>query len=435
MLEVGQPFMFLAAAGILIPLAIHLWNRKPPRLIPAGSIRWFRGSTSQSARSLQLKNWPLLLLRCLMLLVFCLLLADLYWQASPTEKEEKNALFLVEAGIASGKSQAWADSLLREGKEARLLAPGLPGLQDTLQWKETRIDIWGIMKEADAQLAYPDTVWIYSPLLLRHFSGERPWVNKQFVFEEPAYPQQALTFPVQYIREGNTITVKEVAYLPDRISFQRKEVTSEGIEGGDLMTGEASLPLLQKEALTPAFPDTFLVGMSIGEAYQPDAQIMQQAFEVLDSQIPELVILFQEAIQPNNPNLLLWLREDPLPDSIRQLNLPVVGIREGSKSGEGWLIQPAANAPLLYFLQERPLPEFVEREKLASLPLALLELLPEGVEGQYKGYLQMPLAQAQANKMDGKGRKRTAEKQPLHKGLWVLLFAMFMVERIWVNLK
>lgn len=426
--------MLFAAAGMLIPLAIHLWNRRPPRLLPAGSIRWFRGSTSQSARSLQLKNLPLLLLRCLILLAFSLLLAGLFWQGKLSDEEIKSSLYLVEARIASGKSQDWVDSLGREGKEARLLAPGLPPLADSIQWKEVQVDIWGIMQEADAREDHKDTVWIHSPLLQKFFSGERPQVFKHFIFEEADYSRQPQNIAVRLTKKENILIKKEMAYSPERIAFNNSELPLKGAET-EIQSPSGELQFLfKKPKVEPATPDTFFIAAKVSKTYEKDAEIIRQAFEVLDNQLPELKVNFQEEGAIEEVDLLLWFSKDSLPPEIMAATVPVLRLSQEVQPVQEWLLRPDAGKNQ-YILRDRPLPVKVTREELAILPLALLELLPAAAEQRYAGYLQMPLSQAQPYQLAGAKPESSLEQKSLHEWLWVLLVVLFMVERIWANLK
>lgn len=426
--------MLLAAAGLLIPLAIHLWNKRPPKLLATGSIRWFRGSTSQSARNLQLKELPLLLLRCLLLLIFCFLMAGLYWRGAPAEKENKRGLYLVEAGIAAGKPRSWVDSLLAQGKKARLLAPGLPPLADSLRWKEERIDIWGIMKEADAQQDFTGTVWVNSVLLQGYFSGERPWVHKHFVFIEPDYPQQARSFPAQLIKEGDALLGTKISYAPDRIAFQTRELTGSGAEENNWLSNQAMPSFFKGGKAVATLPDTFHIEAVVSKTYEQDAEIIRKAFQVLDEQLPAHYILFQEEGEIGNVDLALWFSNDSLPAELREAGVPVLGISRTRQAGLDWIIK-SEEGPSITYLRERPLPALVESEELATLPLALLELLPEGIESRYKKYLHMPSYEAQPYQLAEEGIKSTTEKKSLHEWLWVLLFVLFGAERLWVNLK
>lgn len=426
MLEIGQPLLLMTAGGILIPLAIHLWNRRPPRLLATGSIRWFKGSASQSARSLQLKNWPLLLLRCLMLLVFSLLVAGLFWKQPLPESKSKASLFLVEAALAGGKSQAWVDSLSREGKDVRLLAPGLPHLADSLRWKGKRMDIWGIMKEADTLHTYADTVGIYSPLFQGYFSAERPRLRKHFSFLEPAYPQQPQKYAAGLYQTGDSLLLKVMDYLPERIGFSER-LLAPG-EGENLSDGFPSPfhPFLQvAEAVQAA--DTFRIRLVADETHTRDAAIVRQAFSLLDSQLPALRLEFVE----ENADLLVWFMEEALPQEIQKTEKRVLALNKDRASGSEWLQLPDGTRSY-YLLQQRPLPERVEREELARLPVALLELLPAGEEQGAASFLQMPLSQARPYPAVREEEERREEARSLHKWLWIGLFGLFAMERVWV---
>jgi len=69
-----------AAAGIIIPGIIHFWNRKQSKILKIGSISLLTQSYKQQAKSLQLQQRLLLLLRCLLILLIALLLSHPVWE-------------------------------------------------------------------------------------------------------------------------------------------------------------------------------------------------------------------------------------------------------------------------------------------------------------------------------------------------------------------
>ena len=70
-----SPFALLALLGLLVPVAIHLWNRRPGREVPVGSLRWLAAGANRRLRNLKPEQLLLLLLRATLMAVLAVALA------------------------------------------------------------------------------------------------------------------------------------------------------------------------------------------------------------------------------------------------------------------------------------------------------------------------------------------------------------------------
>lgn len=73
--EFLYPLGLLAALGIGIPIALHLWRVTKQRVLRVGNINVFARAKQQRIQKLRIKNWPLLIIRCLIVLMLAALLA------------------------------------------------------------------------------------------------------------------------------------------------------------------------------------------------------------------------------------------------------------------------------------------------------------------------------------------------------------------------
>ena len=117
----------LPLLGLLVPLAIHLWNRRPGREVAVGSLRWLAAGANRRLRRLRLEQVGLLLLRATLLALLAGALAGPQWrQPRPTGRGQ----VLVSPELADGSRLAAVrptlDSLRRHGYALRWLAAGLP---------------------------------------------------------------------------------------------------------------------------------------------------------------------------------------------------------------------------------------------------------------------------------------------------------------------
>ncbi|RTQ53752.1 hypothetical protein EJV47_03185 [Hymenobacter gummosus] len=186
MLTFANPAALLALLGLLVPLAIHLWNRRPGRVVPVGALRWLTAGANRRMRQLHLTQWPLLLLRLLLLAVLAAALAGPRWQQPP--RPARPQVLVAPAVLAS---PAWpllrprVDSLRRRGAELRAFAAGFPLLPDSAAERAAvRQDSaarsgaaadWYWPRAAEAADSFPgQPLHVFTPATLAHFQGSRP---------------------------------------------------------------------------------------------------------------------------------------------------------------------------------------------------------------------------------------------------------------------
>lgn len=423
--EIGNSIYLLAALGIVVPVIIHLWNRKPPQVVEVGSIRWLKGSNTRSARRLQPEQWPLLLLRCLMLLLFSLLLAGLFWETTPME-ERKGRLYLIHAQRLQGLGEPEIDSLLEKGFRPRLLAPGLPLLADSLRWQNRPVDVWAVLREADKAGAFSDSVLVSTPLLQAYFSGERPRLHKTYTFVEADYPQETEIVYSEAVRQEEMVILQQAVSATERVWLRKDSIPHhEWTERKKEVSVDAKDPSVLK------------VSILASEAFARDVTIIRYAVEAAASMDPSLSLLLntQSEEAAGNSDLLFWLGKGAIPPQLQAEAAVVVAYDSLDKSGWEWLVQDYSKPrEAIYYLSERPLPERVSREKLSRLPLELAKVLPDKRQEELSQYLAMPVQQALPLKAAAEtgGDDPEAEQRDLHVYVWLLLFCLFVIERIWV---
>ncbi len=79
------PLGLAALAAWLLPLLIHLARRQESRLTEFAALRWLRAQPRPRQR-IRVDEWPLLLLRLLLLALLALLLAGLAWRDEDAQR-------------------------------------------------------------------------------------------------------------------------------------------------------------------------------------------------------------------------------------------------------------------------------------------------------------------------------------------------------------
>jgi hypothetical protein len=169
-----------------VPLAIHLWNRRPGREVAVGSLRWLAAGANRRLRNLRLEQVLLLLLRAALLAGLAVALAGPQWrQPQPAGRGQ----VLVSRELADGSSLAAVrpslDSLRRRGYALRWLAAGLPAITPA-EWQADSLGrplaghvvrgnslYWSrIQQAADSFPGQP--LHVVTPAALRGFGGLHP---------------------------------------------------------------------------------------------------------------------------------------------------------------------------------------------------------------------------------------------------------------------
>ncbi|GAB3635547.1 hypothetical protein GCM10027422_11370 [Hymenobacter arcticus] len=169
MLTFTNPSALLALLGLLVPLAVHLWNRRPGREVAVGSLRWLAAGANRRLRNLRLEQVGLLLLRATLLAALAGALAGPQWrQPRPAGRGQ----VLVSPELADGSRLAAVrptlDSLRRRGYALRWLTAGLPAITPA----EWQADSLGRRKPLLANTLIDNTYWTRIQQAADMFAGQ-----------------------------------------------------------------------------------------------------------------------------------------------------------------------------------------------------------------------------------------------------------------------
>lgn len=153
------PAALASLAAILIPLAIHLARRTEHRLLHFPALRWLHQHPRPRHRP-RFDEWPLLLLRCLLILLFALLLArPVLWNAGRTAP----LIAAVPGARIDGARGVW-------------LAPGFPPL-DTAP--PLRQPVASLLRQLDAELPKGTPLTVLVPAIVDGMDGALPALSRR----------------------------------------------------------------------------------------------------------------------------------------------------------------------------------------------------------------------------------------------------------------
>ena len=79
-MELLKPYFLWSALAVAIPVLIHFWHQKKGKVMVWAAMQWLSEKNQQQNRGIQLDNIPLLIIRCLLLLLLAFLLSQPVWK-------------------------------------------------------------------------------------------------------------------------------------------------------------------------------------------------------------------------------------------------------------------------------------------------------------------------------------------------------------------
>ncbi len=189
-MQLLYPIGLFALAGLIIPVIVHLWNVKRGKTLKIGSISLLGESAKASSKSWHIKDWPLFILRCLLLILIAILLSQPYFKKVDGSKKQQGWV-LVEKGqlkqIYHAQKQT-IDSLMNLGFELHGFNLGFPliSLKDTVaSVEEQQLSYTALFKQLNSQLPAHFPVYLFAGQQLRHFDGALPSIAFDLKWKTP----------------------------------------------------------------------------------------------------------------------------------------------------------------------------------------------------------------------------------------------------------
>jgi hypothetical protein len=111
-------FGFLAAGlAVAVPIVIHLLFRQKTRDVSIGSIRFLHQVVKEHRRRRWLRQWILLALRALAVLLLAALFARPYWDRSQQQAREREVVLLVDKSASMAATGNGADSAFAQAMD------------------------------------------------------------------------------------------------------------------------------------------------------------------------------------------------------------------------------------------------------------------------------------------------------------------------------
>jgi len=459
LLQLLQPIWLWLTAGILVPVLIHLWNIRPGKTLPVGSIALLKENGRQSSRSLRLSELVLLLLRCLLIILLAVLLAKPVWRATSVRKE-KGWVLIEKKGLSETYHhfQPTIDSLLQAGYSLHYFTPGFPeeDLQAALGEKEDpvadSVSYWIILDSLQQHARTPASRFLFTPHYLSRFQGQRPHIDTGTHWEVYTPADSVSTWQAEaYTTTSGAIRAPKVTSRAAGNSYVYEELPA-GTTKADTTTKQITI-----------FTDT----------YAHDAGYLKAAITAIQqftARKIRLSIVSQQSALPAQTDWLFWLSIQPLPAQVKAAHIfrydsgsavnasswiisnatapmplfkriqpgqPIIGElvwKDGF--GNALLYLEQANTASIYHFCSRLDPAWNELPWNAAFPGLLLQLLYPDSTSIPAGKDRRAIAAQQLRpdhyRPELSYKKATLPITDLAPLLWAAVFMLFLAERTWV---
>jgi len=351
-MQLVNPMFLWALTGLSIPIGIHLLSRKEGQVIRLGSLRHVQETSTQQFRGIRLNEILLLILRCLLIILFTLILCGVHWN-----NPGKAKWILLEKGLEKQPPMAGLlDSLSDEGYELRLLSENFPLLEDSANQSE--VTNYNSLMEDLREKEVSDVI-VFAQNRVDKFKGLRlslpshvRWIS---------LPSSATDYRLQTVKTSEDSVILRQGHTSAEATY----FTTERMNG----TSSSNIEV----------PDTIQVVIASDGKFAYDRKMIKAALGAIEKTFP--VELKWMEIKSGDPipvsDWLIWLSDSPAPIDFSS-NL--LYLKETINSQE-LFVQTKANQ---WTISQR-LNEDVALQENLTLKLASL-LLPRKIanESQYK---------------------------------------------------
>jgi hypothetical protein len=394
MWQINHPAYWWAMLAVAVPIVIHLYNRRRTQVKLMGTLRWLDEVQAAQWNFRRIHQWPLLIIRLLLLTVIVLLLIDLFKKDISGKLERLHALILIHP--ASGDTSQYrqlAAGWQNDSVNVHWLAPGFPLATDQVTAKNK--DIWSLVAEASLRFQ-TDSIHVIAPNQQQYFSGTLPRIGAALSWELTDIPEDS----VQLLWASERNNEPELLWFrtqAEESAYYRQN----GLQNQAPVTYSADKKYIEVKNGSASYQvpvttiDTLIIAAVVNEDIKEEWYLFQKTVQAIATyqQVP---VTFVEEITPATDWLLLSGKETAQPSKANQKML--VWTYEPDKSID-WLETAGKN-------------KLVIRKELTTANIlegGLLEILrPYISEFKYK---QAGPTQADSRKIDMVNKR---EKEKTH---------------------
>lgn len=418
------PNYWWALLGLLLPLIIHLWNRREGKRILVGSIQWMEADQEKRPSSIQFSDFWLFLLRMLLLIAFVFLLLR---PVMPSETSRSSTKWvLADSAVAHRPSvQVLLDSFEAEG----YMVQELTAFAEDSSLIRNYWDKLSVLADREPLL---DTVLMVADPEMRYLSGRKPgfpffvqWLPlpgpsaSHFLVEAWQQEQQIVLLIGTTV---DTLTEFQIYALPERVGSIQLGKDRPTVQ---LINNESSWQAQVNEHRLDVKNNLQIkVAICYDKGFEGTVRNLSAAIEAVSRFTTIPIQKEEKKLNTTIPEAdwVFWLSDQPLPDSLARVEEPK----------EVW---PFFDLSGKYVVFRRQL-----KEPDAKLADALLELFFLNYQEEALAFdrRQVDVLQRQPIKIEQKN-EQVAGKTPSGKSLafpvWLGVLVLFFIERIYIHVR
>ena len=161
-----NPLMLAGLGAISVPVIIHMLNRHRVRRVTWAAMRFLHISVARNQRRLNIEDWLLLALRCLLLALLALALARPAFHGSAAINRGRTAvtgLILLDNSYSMGLTDGTQSRFDRARKYAETIIDSLPATSQTAVWLASDV-VRGLIPEPTRDLNLARKILREAPL-------------------------------------------------------------------------------------------------------------------------------------------------------------------------------------------------------------------------------------------------------------------------------
>lgn len=285
------------AAGIAIPVFIHLWHRRPGKVLRISSTQLLSAASVRHARSWRVSDWWLLLLRCLLIILLALLLSQPVWRQPLTARTIKG--WVVAEKPAYPAFQAKIDSLLRQGFQLHAPDTAFTRLRrpEDIPPDTAAVPYWQLLQALSQKVPADLPVYLFTGNRLARFSGPMPAVALTLHWQTMTPPDSVDNWnDYTYLLNNDSLRIRQGRSTPSGITFSFL----------DTLPGSGDTATLDYTIYT--------------DKYQEDAHYLEAALKAVQQYTRRkinLLLVKQATAIPASQDWLWWLSDSPMPAGIK----------------------------------------------------------------------------------------------------------------------
>lgn len=457
-MTIQHPIYLWAFLGLLVPLVIHLWNRKAGKTIKVGSVQWLIASENTRFSSIQFNEVGLYIIRSLLVVIAILILLDLsYTQTKKPIANDKQWILAEKSLLRHSDTRIQIDSLVQHGHPLHLLQAGLPLLESSAIQKikvkqnasglaTSSLNYWSFLKELNERSDAPEKVTLFTHNTQQRFVGKRPKLNFQvqwlnlpqerrqvFLVDALQLPQDSLQISIGMSDEHGTTVVQEK--IRTQTNTKIKDLPSIIVKDQEVSFAQAT-----NERITIRHPQPQRVQIWYDKKFSLDQQYFKAALEAVGEYL-QVKIEVNSKLSTQGKSLdklkadwlIAFTQKPAVKNTVKQFKGKRI-LYEAQPTSQ-WLSKDSTQQNA-YFLHQRINPQINPAALTSNFLESLTQTLfanPKATE-RIQRFDQRRLSQSQA--MPQTIVKKTIATQPTtqtqsyHFMLWLVLVIGVLTERI-----